>query len=100
MTDPEIIDSMIADLEAMLVRLREYASATDSVHKISLKDAAFLAGISESQMRKRCEDNRYDVDPSGFGLKRGNLWDVAIVPFLATLSLGALNRVVKWARRA
>ena len=99
MTAPEIIDSMIADLEAMLARLREYASAPDSVHKISLKDAAFLAGISESQMRRRCEDNLYDVDPGGYGLKRGNLWDVATVPFLATLPLSALGRV-KGARRA
>ena len=58
-----------------------------------LKDAAYVAVISEAQMRRRCEQNIYGLVPGGYGFKNGARWEVVIAPFVDTLPVSALHRV-------
>jgi hypothetical protein len=83
-----------ADFDAMLLAMRtitdQLAEAPNS--KITLKEAAYVAGVTEAQMRKRCEDNRYAVDPGGYGYKKVGRWEVVIAPFVKSLPVSALAR--------
>jgi hypothetical protein len=89
------IDLMITSMQKITEHLRADADApAGSVHKISLKEAAYIAGISEAQMRKRCEENNaYGVVAGGFGYKRRGRWEVVFVPFINSLPVSALARV-------
>jgi hypothetical protein len=90
------IDRMVIALEETATTLRADAVApAGSMHTIRLKDAAYIAGVSEAQMRKRCEENIHSFHPGGYGLKRdgSNRWEVVFAPFIATVPVGALLRV-------
>jgi hypothetical protein len=82
---------LAAALEIVLELARRPAEATNSM---DLKDAAFVAGISESQMRRRCQLLPFGIVAGGYGLKgRGERpWKVVILPFLMSLPLVAILR--------
>lgn len=87
-----------ADLEAAATALRmildQLAEAPPgSLRRMCLKDAAFVAGISEAQMRRRCEANVYGVVAGGYGFKNGSRWEIVVVPFISTLPISALRHV-------
>lgn len=99
MMDAVEIGRMASSLEAIAQQLRSDAgNPAGSAMTIPLKHAAFFAGISEAQMRKRCEQSVYDHHAGGFGIKRGKFWEVAFAPFIATLPVGALELVKEWYR--
>ncbi|HEX7882958.1 MAG TPA: hypothetical protein VF499_09485 [Afipia sp.] len=86
------------EVAAMLVAMRTIVdqledAAPGPARRMQLKDAAFVAGISEAQMRRRCEQNRYDVQPGGYGFRVGGRWQVVIAPFVNSLPVSALPRV-------
>jgi hypothetical protein len=56
------------------------------MHMISLKAAAHIAGITESQMRRRCQQNVTGMSGAEYGFKRNedDDWSVVTLPFLAT----------------
>jgi hypothetical protein len=88
------IDRMVSSLLMITDQLRADAAAPrGSLHTIPLKDAAFIAGISEAQMRKRCEKHVYGITSGGYGRKRSSRWEVVFAPFVATLPVRALGRV-------
>jgi hypothetical protein len=85
-------DLPIAQMEAILDLMRRQASG--SMFYLELKTAAFIAGVSEAQMRKRCEEDReaHREGPGGYAFKSGGRWTVGTVRFLMTLPLSALVR--------
>jgi hypothetical protein len=87
-----------ADLETAFAALRtivdELAEAPPgSLRRMPLKDAAFVVGISETRMRRRCEENVYGVVVGGYGYKRRGRWEVVLAPFVIGLPVSALRRV-------
>lgn len=91
MMDAAEIDAMVFALRAIAAQLAE--APIGSVRRIPLKDAAFVAGVSEAQMRRRCEQSRYGIVTGGYGFKVGSRWEVVWAPFVATLPVGSLHRV-------
>lgn len=88
MRDRLTSDHLIVKLEAVLDLMRGKNQSA-----IDLKEAAFIAGISESQMRRRCQANIHGVHPDGYGRKlEGDRWDVIAVPFLLSVPLKAIER--------
>ena len=80
------IDLMVSSLRTVADQLHAEAQATaGSVHTIPLKDAAFIAGVSEAQMRKRCEANIYGLVAGGYGYKNGSRWAIVFAPFIPTM---------------
>lgn len=61
---------------------------------MELKDAAYVAGVSESQMRRRCQELPYGIVDGGYGFRdRGERpWSVVILPFFMSLPLIAILR--------
>lgn len=87
------LDQTAASLVALAQRLRDQAAApAEALHAISAKEAAYILGISEASMRRRCEDNPFG-DGRGYGLKVGGRWLVVFAPFIATVPVGLLHRV-------
>jgi hypothetical protein len=88
------IDLIVASLEAMLVRLRAQANEpAGTMQTITVKQAAYAAGISEAQMRKRCE-HEFRLNPDdGYAIKDGGRWEVVFAPFVNSLPVSALRRV-------
>ncbi|MGY3584455.1 stalled ribosome alternative rescue factor ArfA [Bradyrhizobium sp. USDA 4341] len=85
------------EVAAMLTAMRTIVdqledAAPGPARRMQLKDAAFVAGISEAQMRRRCEQNRYGK-PGGYGYRIGGRWQVVIAPFVNSLPVSALLRV-------
>lgn len=94
MNDAADIDAMVNSLKTMADRLRAEADApAGSIHKIPLKTAAYIANVSEAQMRKRCEDNVYGLVAGGYGFKERSRWEVVFAPFINSLPVSALRRV-------
>lgn len=88
------LDQTVASLDAVAQRLREHAASPDqTVHAISAKEAAFILGISEASMRKRCEENPFGMQADGYGLKVRGRWLVVFGPFISTVPVGLLHRV-------
>lgn len=54
--------------------------------KISVGEAAYFSGLSESQVRKLCEANPLGEN-GGYGYKKGGRWEVIKDPFLASRGL-------------
>jgi phenylacetate-coenzyme A ligase PaaK-like adenylate-forming protein len=90
-TDAGSISATVQALRAVADQLEE--APPGAVRRMLLKDAAFVAGISEPQMRRRCEQNVYGDVAGGYGFKDGGRWEVVIAPFVATLPVSALPRV-------
>ncbi len=88
------IDVLVSSLQAIADRLRaEAAAPAGSIHTIPLKTAAYIAGVSEAQMRRRCEDNVYGVVAGGYGFKKRSRWAIVFAPFINSLPVNALRRV-------
>ena len=89
------------NLGATVAALRGIADQLDAeadappglVRIIWLKDAAYIAGVSEAQMRKRCDSQKYGVHAGGYGCKQGGRRAVVFAPFIASLPVSALERV-------
>lgn len=87
-----------AEVEATVLALRTIADRLADVPPgvtrcMPVKDAAYIAAISEAQMRRRCEQNVFGIHTGGYGRKIGARWWVVIAPFIVTLPVGALHRV-------
>ncbi|MCK1595869.1 hypothetical protein [Bradyrhizobium sp. 164] len=85
----------IGKLEAVLELARTQGRAPEgALHEIGLKEAAFIADVSESQMRRLCQANIHGAQPGGFGRKElgSDRWRVVTLPFLKILPLRALER--------
>lgn len=80
-------DTMATAMKSILDQI-----AASPTGRLLLKDAAYIAGISEAQMRKRCEENRYGMDVGGYGFKNGGHWEVVVAPFVNSLPVSALPR--------
>jgi len=80
-------DTMTTAMRSIMDQLAEAPTG-----RIFLKDAAYIAGVTEAQMRKRCEDNRYGMEPGGYGFKNGCRWEVVVAPFVNSLPVSALVR--------
>jgi hypothetical protein len=67
-----------ATLEALrkLQRARAPASPSGDLVTIAVCEAAWLSGMSESQVRRDCAANPYN-DHTGFGIRIGGRWRVA-----------------------
>ncbi|MDA9407942.1 hypothetical protein [Bradyrhizobium sp. CCBAU 45384] len=91
MIDTASIAATVQALRAVADQLEE--APLGAMRRMRLKDAAYVAGVSEAQMRKRCEDNRFGIEPGGYGFKNGARWEVVIAPFVDTLPVSALRRV-------
>ena len=79
-------------LATLIARLRaairpSVSATTSAIVTISVGEAAYLSGLSESQVRKLCEANPFG-QPGGFGFKRGGRWEVIEESFLASRNLG------------
>lgn len=87
MDAPEMI---AAELERIATLIRQ-SCAGPEVQTISVGEAAFIADISEAQMRKLCRENRYDK--GGYAFRGGGRWRIVVVPFIQSLRVSALTRV-------
>ncbi|QIG96297.1 hypothetical protein [Bradyrhizobium sp. 6(2017)] len=87
----ENVDAMVAALRTTADQLEE--APAGAIRRIPVKLAARVAGVTEAQMRRRCEQNVYGVDVGGYGFKNGGRWEVVIAPFIASLPVSALSRV-------
>jgi hypothetical protein len=63
-------------------------------HMISLKAAAHVACITNSQMRRRCQQNISGLSGGGYGFKQigDDDWSVVTLPFLASVPLEKILR--------
>ena len=89
MTDDQV-DAMLVAMRTIMDQLAE--APPGSFCRIRLKHAAYVAGITEAQMRKRCEQNRFGIDPGGYGFRKGCRWEVVVAPFVNSLPVSALAR--------
>lgn len=92
----ETNETLIEKLEVVLqlLRSRERA-APGELHTLGLKEAAYIAGVSESHMRRLCQLNVYGLNPEGYGRKKAgkaDLWEVVAVPFLMSVPMRNLAR--------
>ncbi|MVT69979.1 hypothetical protein GPL21_33385 [Bradyrhizobium pachyrhizi] len=97
MTDLPDIDTLVRSLLVAADRLQAadqlLAGADAPAVRISLKAAAYAAGVSEAQMRKRCNERMYGEVAGGYGYRDGGRLEVVLVPFIADLRVGDLERV-------
>lgn len=91
MTEAAEVDATVLVLRTIADQLAEVPPG--ATRCMPVKDAAYIAGISEAQMRRRCELSVFSVDRGGYGRKIGARWWVVIAPFILTLPVGALHRV-------
>ncbi|MBR1154600.1 hypothetical protein [Bradyrhizobium sp. JYMT SZCCT0428] len=80
-------------LEAVARRLRDYAGAPDKTLHLTVKEAAFILGVTDGQMRKLCDKSRFNKDPGGFCVKKGCRRSVVFEPFIKIVPVGQLHRV-------
>lgn len=90
MMDAADVDKIVA---AMRIIADQLADASGTTRCIPVKDAAYVAAISEAQMRRRCERNKFGIHAGGYGRRIGARWWVVIAPFIATLPVGVLHRI-------
>jgi hypothetical protein len=83
-----------ADIAEALRMLHELLQAQERVPEgirqtISLKAAAYIAGITDSQMRRRCKQNATGTCGAEYGFKRSEDtdWSVLALPFLTSLPM-------------
>ncbi|MCK1595573.1 hypothetical protein [Bradyrhizobium sp. 164] len=92
----ETNETLIEKLEVVLQLLRSRErGAAGELHTIGLKEAAYIAGVSESHMRRLCQLNVYGLNPEGYGRKksgRADLWEVVALPFLMSVPMRNLAR--------
>ncbi|TWI73628.1 hypothetical protein IQ16_01766 [Bradyrhizobium huanghuaihaiense] len=89
-------ETLITKLEVVLglLRARQQASPGE-LHTLELKEAAHVAGVSESQMRRLCQAHVFGLHPNGYGRKKksnADLWEVVALPFLMSVPIRNLAR--------
>jgi hypothetical protein len=77
----DIIETEIRALREMLRSAPTAATSSDPPVTIAVCEAAWLSGMSESQVRRDCAANPY-TDQAGFGIKIGGRWRVAKYRYL------------------
>lgn len=89
-------EALVARLELVLHLLRwQERAPVGALHTLELKDAAYIAGVSESRMRRRCQENVFGLHPNGYGRKKessAGLWEVVALPFLMSVPMRNLAR--------
>jgi hypothetical protein len=95
MMHPAEIDAMMATMQTTMDHLTKAPPGPSNT--ITLKEAAYVAGVTEAQMRKRCEKNLYGTKPGGFGwrVRKGCRWEVVVAPFVNSLPVKALPRLLE-----
>lgn len=93
-TDAETV-RLALDILADLLRARD--RAPDEMHVMGLKEAAFVADISESRLRLLCSQNVRGLRPGGYGYRKrdGAPWEVEVLPFLVQLPLALVPRFLE-----